>query len=266
MKPETAKPVFQRDPAESLVKFIQLVDGGRLPRRADRSVGGTLPVRALRFCEPVSSASAFGWYVFLPRRFQLLWDGTAISWRTVDMDEFLPLRSVHYPDFVDTFDEAAPEAIRGFAPAFLTASIQAGTVQVWPGSMVRTAPGWSLLVRPVANLPRPSGYEHYEGIIETDEWLGPLFTNLRLTRTGTPIEFDDEVPFMQVQPVRKIDYDERALDRFEVASDISGLTPDDWDCYSRSIVQPNSDEDRRRGTYAARVRKQAAARRVVAAE
>ena len=156
--------------------------------------------------------------------------------------------------------------MKGFAPPFLTASIQAGAVQIWPGSMVRTAPGWNLLVRPVANLPRPSGYEHFEGIIETDTWLGPLFTNVRLTRTDTPIDFDDEIPFMQVQPVRKADYAERALDNFTVAPDMAGLTPDDWGCYGQSIVKPNSDPDRRKGTYAAKVRKSAAAQRVVPAE
>ena len=249
-----------------LAQFYQLVDGGRLPRRADRSVGGTLPVRALRYCEPVSAASAFGWHIFLPRRFQLLWDGNEVSWRMTGMDDFQPLRSVHYPDFETEFDAAAPEAARGFAPAFLSASIQAGTVQIWPGALVRTAPGWSMLVRPVANLPRPSGYELYEGIIETDHWFGPLFTNVRLTRTGVPVDFDDDVPFMQAQPLRKGDYDELRLDDFSVAADVGDLTPEDWRLYADTVVTPNAAADRRRGAYAARVRKAGAARRAEAAE
>jgi hypothetical protein len=252
--------------AMPLARFFQIVEGRRLPRRADRSVGGTLPVRALRYCEPVSAASAFGWHVFLPRRFQLLWDGHEVFWRMEGVAEFQPLRSVHYPDFEAAFDAVAPEPIRGFAPAFLSASIQPGTVQVWPGALATTAPGWSLLVRPVANLPRPSGYELYEGIIETDHWLGPLFTNVRLTRTGVPVDFDDDVPFMQVQPLRKGDYDETRLDDFTVAADASGLSAEDWQCYAETVVKPNTAEDRRRGAYAARVRKANAARRVEAAE
>lgn len=177
------------------------------------------------------------------------------------MAEFQPLRSVHYPNFAEAFDEAVPDAARGFSPAFLTTSIQPGAVQIWPGSMARTAPGWSLLIRPVANLARPVGYEHYEGIIETDVWLGPLFTNVRLTRTGVPIDFDDEIPFMQVQAVRKCDYDERRLADFTVAPDLSGLTADDWQTYVDSIVKPNTDPDRRPGAYAANVRKSNGARR-----
>ena len=182
------------------------------------------------------------------------------------MEHFLPLRSVHYPQFAEAFDRVAPEPVRGFAPPFLSASIQAGTVQVWPGSMAETAPGWSLLVRPVANLPRPSGYEPYEGIIETDEWLGPLFTNIRLTRTGVPIEFDDDVPFIQVQPVRKEHYADQRLDDYTVVADMAGLTASDWACYAETVVKPNSAEDRRRGAYAARVRKAGAIRRAEAAE
>lgn len=180
-----------------LVRFIQIVDTQRLPRRADRSVGGTLPVRALRYCEPVASASTFGWHVFLPRRFRLLWDGHEIFWQLPDMQDWQPLRQIHYPDFPEVFDAAAPSEAKGYAPPFLTAGIQPGYVQVWPGCLASTAPGWSLLVRPVANLARPSGYELFEGIIETDTWFGPLFTNIRLTRAGMPIEFDDDMPFMR---------------------------------------------------------------------
>lgn len=251
-------PVGQRE--RPLVQFMQMVEGGLPPRRADRSVGGTLPVRALRYCEPVSAASAFGWHVFLPRRFQLAWDGSEIFWRSQEAPEFRPLRSVHYPGFAEAFDAAAPEAVRGYAPAFLSASIQTGTVQVWPGSLARTAPGWSLLVRPVANLPRPSGYELYEGIIETDGWLGPLFTNVRLTRTGVPVEFDDDVPFMQVQPLKKGHYEEARLSSFSIVPDLRGLSAADWAAYAETVVKPNAAPDRRRGAYAARVRKEGARR------
>ena len=33
-----------------------------------------------------------------------------------------------------------------------------GCLQIWTGLMARTAPGWSLLVRPPANLASPGGY------------------------------------------------------------------------------------------------------------
>ncbi|MBS0244464.1 MAG: hypothetical protein JSS20_20015, partial [Proteobacteria bacterium] len=248
-----------------LVRFLQLVDSARPPQRADRSVGGSLPVRALRYCEPVLAASSFGFLVFLPRRFQLLWDGHEIFWRMEGVDTFQPLRQVHYPGFAEAFDAAAPEAAKGYAPSFLAASVQPGMVQIWPGSIAVTAPGWSLLVRPVANLARPSGYELFEGIIETDTWFGPLLTNIRLTRTGVPVEFDDDIPFMQVQPIRQGHYEDARMQDFSVVADMDGLTAEDWARYAETVVKPSSDPERRRGAYAARVRK-SMARRAEAAE
>ncbi len=249
-------------PTPPLARFIQAVPGGRPPRRADRSVGGILPVRALRYCEPISAASMLGWHVFLARRFRLLWDGAEIFWNMDGMgDDFLPLRSILYPDLGEHFDGAAPEAMRGYEPSFLASSVQAGILQIWPGSFVRTAPGWSLLIRPVVNLPRPSGFEIFEGIIETDTWFGPLFTNVRLTRTGVPIEFDDDVPFMQVQLLRKGQYEDEFLSDFEVAPDLTHLTPADWDAYQTTVVKPHEAPTRRLGRYAAEVRKAAAGRR-----
>ena len=56
--------------------FHRLIPQARLPQRADRSAAGTLPTRAFRYCEPVVTASAFGYYVFPPFNFSLMWDGT----------------------------------------------------------------------------------------------------------------------------------------------------------------------------------------------
>ena len=43
--------------------------------RADRAAAGTMPTRAFRYCEAMTSASAFGRYVFPPITFSLMWDG-----------------------------------------------------------------------------------------------------------------------------------------------------------------------------------------------
>ena len=66
--------------------------------------------------------------------------------------------------------------------------------------MALTQPNWSLLVRSPANYPKQDGYTAYQGIIETDEWFGPLFINLRLTRTDTPITLRTDIPLMQSSP------------------------------------------------------------------
>ena len=65
-----------------------------------------------------------------------------------------------------------------------------GLIQLWTGLFVESTEDWSILIRPPANLPRNQGYELYEGIVESDRWFGPLFTNLRLVKTDVPIVFN----------------------------------------------------------------------------
>jgi len=241
-------------PPSPLITFFRFVPTCRPPQRADRAVAGTLPTRAFRFCEPVATASGFGWYVFPPLSFSLMWDGNDVVWTYQGADGWYPLKAAQFPDFAQHFNEAAPPALNGFSPPFLSALIEPGIVQIWSGLVVRTAPGWSLLVRSPANMVRNPGYESYEGIVETDRWFGPLFTNIRLTRTHTPIEFDADFPFLQVQPVHQSLYG-AALDRFDVVPDLAQLGAADWEAYGKTVVQPNVDPNRQRGQYAVATRR-----------
>lgn len=247
------------DAPAPLVEFFQFVPNRNAPRRADKSVGGVIPARALRYCEAITTASAFGWYVFLPVSFKVVWDGHDMLWTYEGIDEWLPLTrdAVQYPGFREHFDKAAPEAARGFSPSFLAPSIQPGGLQVWTGVVAKTAPGWSLLVRGVANLPHSLSYQTFEGVIETDNWFGPLFDNVRILKTDVPIEFRSDVPFLQVQPVKKEHYSEKMLRNFSVKT-IEDLSADNWDAFVRTVVAPNTDPERKRGAYAVGVRKQAA--------
>lgn len=242
-----------------LVEFFQLVPNANPPRRADKSVGGVIPARALRYCEAITSASAFGWYVFLPVAFKVVWDGHDMLWTYEGASEWMPLTrdAVQYPDFAGIFDQWAPADMRGFSPSFLAPSIQPGGLQVWSGCIARTAPGWSLLVRGVANLPQSLSYQTFEGIIETDNWFGPLFDNVRLLKTDVPVEFRSDVPFLQVQPVRKDVYAEKFLQNFAV-KELADLTAEHWAAFDQTVVAPNTDPERKRGNYAVAVRKQAA--------
>jgi hypothetical protein len=168
-------------PPPPLVTFHRLIEDGRPPERADRSALGTLPTRAYRHCEAVAAASGFGWYLFPPTTLSLLWDGSAgqILWTCAALGGVcLALDdAAQFLGFAARFDAAAPPEVRGFSPPFLTALREPGTVQIWSGLIARTAPGWSLLIRPPANLPRLPGLDAYEGLVDTDRWFGPLFTN-----------------------------------------------------------------------------------------
>jgi Family of unknown function (DUF6065) len=239
-----------------LVEFFQLVPTSHPPRRADRAVGGSIPVRALRYCEAMTSASAFGWYIFIPFTFQVVWDGHDMLWTYEDIAEWLPLtrETAQFPHFRERFDQSAPENVRGFSPPFLTASFTPGGLQVWTGSIARTAPGWSLLVRGAANFPKSLAYQNLEGIIETDTWFGPLFDNIKILKTDIPVEFRSDVPFLQVQPVRKEVYSDKFLQNF-VVKDMTQLDEQDWEAFHRTVVVPNDTHERKPGKYAVSVRK-----------
>jgi hypothetical protein len=236
-------------------RFYRLIDSARLPQRADRSAAGTLPARAAKFCDAVTTASAFGWYIFPPTEFSLLWDGADIFWNVDPMPGWMPLGAAQFPGFSAAFDAAAPDVLRGCSPPFLTALPEPGTLQIWTGLMARTAPGWSLLVRPPANLPLPGGYAMYEGLLECDRWFGPLFTNIRLTRTDVPLRLRADFPLLQVQPIERIAYSDDILKRMAVVPDMTAFTDLDWNDYRVTVAVPNEDKDRPLGQVAAAARR-----------
>ena len=239
----------------STVQFFRIVEQARMPQRADRSAGGTLPARAARFCDAVTLAAAFGWYVFPPMDFSLLWDGADIFWTYDAVDRWMPLSTVQFPNFSARFDAAAPEYLRGCSPPFLSTLAEPGAVQIWSGLLARTAPDWSLLVRAPANLPLPGGYVMYEGIVETDRWFGPLFTNIRLTRTDVPVRLRADFPLFQAQPLPRAVYDEAVMSAMSVVSGPMDLDATDWAAYHRTVIAPNEDPGRPFGQFAVSARR-----------
>jgi hypothetical protein len=247
--------------SDPIVRFHKMTDHGRAPIRADRSAMGTLPMRAVQYCEALTSATGYGWWVFPPINLDLLWDGSDIFWRCDEVPEWMPLQTAaQLPDYVDEFDRFAPPELKGCSPPFLTALPEPGAVQLWTGLIAQTAPNWHLLVRSPANLPQAGGVAVFEGIIETDRWFGPLFANMRFTRSHIPVHLRSDYPLIQVQPVPRHSYSSEILDQFEVTPGPADLTVEHWNAYYDTIVEPNTRPNRPFGSYAAvarRGRKQA---------
>jgi hypothetical protein len=128
-------------------------------------------------------------------------------------------------------------------------------LQIWTGLMARTATDWTLLIRAPANLPAPGGFSLYEGIVETDRWFGPLFTNLRFTRTNVPVRLRADFPLAQVQPLPRVAYADSTLAATDTTADMSGLAERDWADYQDTIAIPNDNPDRSFGSYATAARK-----------
>jgi len=238
-----------------VVRFHRVIEQAPLPVRADRAGGGTLPARAAQYCDAVVQASGFGWWVYPPMALSLLWDGAEVYWTYAGQESWLPLEAAQFPHLRARFDEVAPAHLRGTSPPFLTALAEPGVVQIWTGLFARTAPGWSLLVRAPANLPPAAGYVAYEGIVEADRWFGPLFTNIRLTRTDTPLRLRADLPLLQAQPLPRAAYAEATLAAMATVPGLDDFTPADWDAYEASVAGPALRGDRATGQYAVAARK-----------
>ena len=242
----------------NLVDFVKLIPDGRPPKRADRSGAGFLPGRAMRWCDAMTTATGYGYWLFPPIDMQLTWDGEQIFWSYGDAACWLPLSAaasgaVQFPGFSSQFDAMAPEQLAGFSPPFLSALPELGGVQIWTGLLARTRPGWSLNVRLPVNLPPTPGLTAWEGIVETDHWFGPLFTNFRITRTDFPVNLRAQTPFMQVQPVPQAAYIDEDLNALRVRGP-DEMSADDWDQLEQ-VVRPTEEHLANQGTYAVRLRK-----------
>lgn len=245
-------------PQTHIVDFTRLIPDARLPKRADRSAAGYLPSRAVRYCEALTTATAYGYWVFPPLDIQLLWDGEEVSWSYGRSADWLPLSAtesgaVQFPYYAAEFDALVPDELKGYSPPFLSAMPELGGVQIWTGLLARTRPGWNLLVRSPVNLPPIPGLLAWEGIVETDIWLGPLFTNVRLTRTNVPVRLRADTPFLQVQPVPQLALRDETLASYR-CSEAADLTVADWGELGR-VLLPNADREARQGQYAVTVRK-----------
>ena len=243
---------------DGVVDFVKLIPEGRPPKRADRSGAGSIPGRAMRFCDALTSATGYGYWLFPPMDLQLLWDGEQVHWSLDGGSEWLalsgsPSGAAQFPDYAARFDESAPECLQGYSPPFLTALPELGGVQIWTGLLARTRPGWALNVRLPVNLPPTPGLTAWEGIVETDHWFGPLFTNFRITRTDFPVHLRAHMPFMQVQPIPQIAYREEILNKPSIRSS-EDMTAQDW-ADLQAVLMPDAAHEAHQGTYAVRIRK-----------
>jgi len=243
---------------DPLVEFFCMVPDARPPKRAERSAAGYLPSRAMRYCDALTSATGFGYWIFAPISFRLMWDGEQIFWCLSEDDDWLPLSgtdsgSIQLPNFQETFDSVAPDFLHGYSPPFLTALPELGGVQVWTGLLAKTRPGWSLNVRQPVNLPTPPALTAWEGIVESDIWFGPLFNNFRITQTNVPVIIRAGVPLLQVQPIPQIAYRDDNLQSFSCRTP-EDMEVGDWQRLSK-VLLPNPDWEARQGEYAVTVRK-----------
>ena len=185
------------------VTFHRIYPDARDPLAGDTAALGLLPTVAFQYCEPVRTASAYGWYIFAPKDFSLLWDGKDVFY--ADDGQWRTLTSLPFEEtFRQHWNTHAPADLQDADPPFLSKLIAPGVVQIWSGYLVETAPGWSANIRPVVNAYRRSAWSAFEGIVDTDTFKpAPLFINIQLHTTDREILFRSDEPLFQIQPIER---------------------------------------------------------------
>lgn len=251
--------------ADSEIVIFHRAYPGALPLlRADNSALSTLPTAAFQYCEPIRTASAYGWYVFPPLDFSLRWDGADVFVKIEGAWSELTSRHIS-GEFLQYWEEHAPDDQRNRAPPMLTSTFIPGMVQVWSGFFASTAEGWSLSIGPPANLARSRGYDCYEAIVETDTFKPwPMFINIKLLTIDREIRFSKIKPLFLVRPILRESYSEAALrynERLglEIKDGEKGsMSEEDWAGYRRtvrSVLADRSTEVRPVGSYGATLRR-----------
>jgi hypothetical protein len=221
---------------------------------ADKSALGHLPLAAFQYCEAMRQASSRGWYVFPPEDLSLHYDGYQVY--IAEDGDWVPLFSRPFgEDFGEVWNQTAPPEFRNHAPDFLTSLSDIGTVQIWSGFFVATAPGFGIRVRPLVNIHKTATFYCHEAIVETDSFQPcPLFVNIKIVQTGVEIQIRREFPLFQVElvptdPVGTQD----SLD--SIADSIAG-PQFPWESLRRTLRIDGVSEPRKSaGQYGAAIRK-----------
>ncbi len=240
---------------ESVVNFYRLHADAPPPLRGDKAALGTIPTAAFQYCEPMRTASSYGWYIFPPVDVRLRWNGVDIFY--ADDDGWRQLTSIHLTDeFVDHWDAHSPDELKGYWPPFMTAVSVPGIVQIWSGFLISTGADWSSMVGPIPNLAQTRQFSCFEGIIETDVFRPcPLFINLRLQATDQDIYIPRDKPLFFVRPVKRDCYSEATLTPI-VHEGAGSMKPEDWAGYRETVRKIDVPHDEYKpGRYATAQRK-----------
>ncbi len=238
------------------IRFISALSGLIPPMPGDRTALGSAPAAAFQYCEAMAMASAFGWTLFPPCDLRLRWTGREAE--VFSDGDWHSLETLSFgAEEQEEWDRAAPEALQGRMPHAAQKLFVPGIVQIWTGYFIESDPDWSVLVRPLPNVPGPDTHFLYEGIVETDQFRPcPLFVNIRLLKTDREILLRASDPLFTVQPVPRRAYAPQVLGGNAVTA-LSDLPEPSLQAMERTVrlFDPTHGGNSLPGSYGAQVRR-----------
>jgi hypothetical protein len=213
------------------------------PEKASPHLRGSMPVRAVQVCPPITAASGFGWYLFPPVDFAVRWDGQASEWALLEDNEPVAWRSLaggveHSVPISAEALATAPERFAadtdifdafGGALPFIDADPRAGhLLEIITGVIARTSPGWCLLARGVANWPHSGDFQVLEGVLDTEWFRSWVPTMVRLTTPHRIVRFYRSQPITMLQPIPRAVLEAAGRATAEVAWGLDEFPDDIW--------------------------------------
>jgi hypothetical protein len=186
--------------------------------------------------------------------FRLLWDGKVIFFKCAGLDDWIQADALQFPKFKELFNASAPPEAQGMSPPFISSVPEPGSFQLWSGLVIKTPPQVFTYVRAPINLPPNNHTFTYEGVVETDSWFGPLFTNIKILKTDTEVIFSRNHPIMQVYPVDPSSLSLGSSGDFAFVGSLQEFDDDHWAAFKATIADRVGPK-REKGSYAVQSRK-----------
>lgn len=168
-----------RDPEQLEFVALRLAAGMEIrPAAVDRAWMETPGGRFAKRCLPLIIANQAGWELLNPSGFTTIWEGR---------DDLGAVKI--WPD-------------PGTNASWVTSHFGLGILTWHVPYLFRSPPGYNLLVRGPANMPK-DGIAALEGLVETD-WTVATFTmNWKFTRPGHAVRFEAGEPIAMLVPMRR---------------------------------------------------------------
>ena len=170
---------------------------------------------AVRRCGPYVHANSLGWWVFPATDLDATYHGDG-EWTIHEYNKYDEQQQEEYLSKLPPYEYKTEDGETHDFVMTGRSHVDAGLadkniLQIWTGVILRTPPGWGLLIRSPVNAEedydRPWSIQ--EGVIESDWMDYDIWTNLVFKRTNELVEIRQRMwpPLAQIVPVRREAYD-----------------------------------------------------------
>lgn len=168
------------------ITVVQYQERAIIPVAGERRAHSNVS-KAAKFCSVYLEGSALGFKIFPPFSARIRWRGG------YDFD-------VQTEDSIESYLWAEHMREIVGVPSGWWCSKIAGVMQIDLGLILKTPPGWKLLVTGVANRPHPSYWMH-TGLLDSDWFHVPSTVNLQMSGSSADFHLSRDEAIGQIVPI-----------------------------------------------------------------